>query len=90
MGLGSTKSPKTLVGRTAHQGIQTQTDGIGIRGRTAGHLRLSEEVVINVEGFFHANDYAIKVCPYCLACARFPELANVLTNPATCAWHPYE
>lgn len=50
------KRPKALVRRVAYQGLQAQTDCLGIRGRTAGQPGLSQEAVIDVEGFLHIID----------------------------------
>lgn len=45
----------------AYQGFQAQTYGRRIRCCAASHLRLFEEIVIDVEGFLHTSNSAITV-----------------------------
>jgi hypothetical protein len=61
MRLGAAQSPKALVSRAAYQGFQAQTHGLRIRGSVASRLRLSEELVVDVEGLLHLYNYSILV-----------------------------
>ncbi len=44
-----------------HQGLQPQSNGVGIRGRSTRQLRLFDELVVDVEGLFHTDNYTIIV-----------------------------
>ena len=59
MKLRSAERPQALLRRVTHQGLQTQTNGFGVGRGAAGRLRLTEEAVIDVEGFLHPYNYAI-------------------------------
>jgi hypothetical protein len=53
------KGAQVLVSCVAHQGLEAQADGLSIGGGATGCFRLIEEVVVDVEGFLHTDDYAI-------------------------------
>jgi len=59
--LRPSKGPKAVVRRVPHQGLQPQSNGVGIRGRSTRQLRLFDELVVDVEGLLHTDNYTIIV-----------------------------
>ena len=59
--LRSTELAQALVSGRAHQGLQTETDGLGVSRGTARQFGLLEDGVVDVESFLHMDNYAMKV-----------------------------
>jgi len=50
---------QTLVRFLAHESLKTETNGVRIRGGSACAFCFIEELVVNIECFFHTDNYAI-------------------------------
>lgn len=59
--LRAKQSPKPLVRGAAHQGFKPKPDGLRVRGRATGRLRLFEEIVVDMKGLLHTYNHAINI-----------------------------